>query len=138
MCLSGCEDFSSTVDSEGFLVRLVGPDSGLLPPSGSPGVFGVLRELPKVANAPLPRPNAEDAEVGEGMASGDAVLKGLKCRLPCELVSPPRDLVADGGPNILDAGAFSPDMDRESLPELPQSVSSSVCGEGCRGGLYAL
>ena len=55
--------------------------------------------------------------MGDGMTSGEAVLKGWKCRV---LESPPRDLVADGGPNDLEE--LSPDMDNESLLELQKET----------------
>ena len=46
-----------------------------------PGVFGVLADEPKDANAPEPSPNAEEAfAVGEEMllvVSGEMALKGL-------------------------------------------------------------
>ena len=56
-----------------------------------PGVFGVFAD-PKDANAPLPKPNAEDALAeGDFVPDGDRVLKGLV--FPCDEVSPKRLLV---------------------------------------------
>lgn len=44
-----------------------------------PGVLGVLLALPKDANAPLPRPNADDApEVGVGAVLVDMLPNELK------------------------------------------------------------
>ena len=47
-----------------------------------PGVFGVLPTLPKLANAPLPKPKADDAPAPVGEATEEVVmglmaLKGL-------------------------------------------------------------
>lgn len=60
-----------------------------------PGVFGVLLVLPKLANAPLPSPNAEEAPelVGEAIEVFEIVLAELNglvllLRLP--------NLLADG------------------------------------------
>jgi len=80
-------------------------------------LVGVLRLEEKVAKAPDPRPNAEEAEVeGEGReVTRGLTLKGLKCRL-CELESPPRDLFeADGGPKTFCEVGASFGTDRESL-----------------------
>lgn len=63
-----------------------------LPKSSTPpGVFGVFED-PKEANAPVPKPNALDAPVGEAteVVDGDMELKGFlllweevsPCRLP--------------------------------------------------------
>ena len=55
-----------------------------------PGVFGVLEDAPKEANAPEPKPKALDAPAaGEdttGVANGMA-LKGFD--FPCDEMSPP-------------------------------------------------
>lgn len=63
----------------------------------APGVLGVLEEDPKAANAPEPRPKAEDAPlVGEAMLlvfKGEMPLNGLD--LPPVETSPPKRL-ADG------------------------------------------
>lgn len=80
--------------------------------------MGVFRLVEKVAKAPDPRPNAVEADVeGEGreVTRGLTLLKGLKCR-PCELESPPRDLLeADGGPKTFCDVGPSLDIDNESL-----------------------
>ena len=69
----------------------LGPNS-----SAVPGVFGVFTAEPKEANAPVPRPKAEEAPVvGEAMpvvVDGEMALKGLD--LPCEDESPPNRLAA--------------------------------------------
>lgn len=80
MYFNGCDcGNSETEDNEGFFDRLVpAPPSPPRRREGvetSPGVFGVLRLLPKVAKAPLPRPKADDAPVGEGTTRGEAVVK---------------------------------------------------------------
>lgn len=57
---------SSLSDVDGSFFSLLG-----LPKSNAvPGVFGVLLALPKLANAPLPKPNADDAPelVGDATA----------------------------------------------------------------------
>lgn len=62
-----------------------------------PGVFGVLAEDPKDANAPDPSPNAEDAPVvGEAtvvVVKGEMPLNGLD--LPLAEPSPPKRLAAE-------------------------------------------
>ena len=52
----------------------------LLKSNVEPGVLGVLLALPKLAKAPLPRPNAEDAPepVGEATEADDAAAVALK------------------------------------------------------------
>ena len=88
-------------------------------PEGSAWAFvGVLR-LEKVANAPVPSPKADEADVdgdGREVTSGVTLLKGLPGRLLCELVSPPRGLLkVDGWLKTFDGGASLVDMDSESL-----------------------
>ena len=96
-------------------------------------LVGVLRLEEKVAKAPDPRPNAEEAEVeGEGreVTRGLTLLKGLKCRL-CELESPPRDLFEiDCGPKTFCDVDASLDIDRESLLVLQASLTWCFGGRG--------
>lgn len=94
-------------------------------------LVGVLRLEEKVAKAPDPRPNAEEAEVeGEGMevTRGLTLLKGLKCRL-CELESPPRGLFeTDCEPKTFCDVDASLDIVRESLLVFERLVhSESIC-----------
>lgn len=54
----------------------------LLVSDGAPGVLGVLPELPKLANAPLPNPKADEAPAAVGEPTEDvdiapSVLNGL-------------------------------------------------------------
>lgn len=81
-----------------------------------PGVFGVLLAEPNAANAPVPRPNAEEpAVVGEArlvLVKGEMALKGFLP--PCDELSPPRRFEAE---NVRDgASGLSPwDVESESL-----------------------
>lgn len=86
-------------------------------PPAAPGVFGVLTD-PKEANAPDPKPKAEDAPAeGELVASGEMVLKGFD--LPWEEVSPNRRLLPKfRGGSVLLPSLLSPLIDSESLPVL--------------------
>lgn len=100
-----------------------------------PGVFGVLVEEPKDANAPDPSPNAEEPPVvGDAsppVVKGGMVLKGFLP--PCD-ESPPNRFVAE---NVrCGASGFSPwasecDMDRESLLLLLGAISVEPrrCGD---------
>lgn len=66
--------------------------AALLKSKEVPGVLGVFVAEPNEANAPLPRPKADDAvEVGEAIPevlNGDIALKGFG--RPCEELSPKR------------------------------------------------
>lgn len=92
-----------------------------------PGVFGVLLADPNAANAPDPRPNADDpVVVGEArlvLVKGEMALKGFLP--PCDELSPPRRFEAE---NVRDgASALSPwDVDSESLLVLLHHVSQST------------
>lgn len=91
----------------------------------APGVRGVLAEDPKDANAPEPRPKAEEAPFVEGVTllvvNGVMPLNGLG--LPLEDTSPPKRF-ADGyarGESDLWlslAALLGLEVDRESLVEL--------------------
>jgi hypothetical protein len=75
----------------GVAVELV---AAVLNSKAVPGVFGVLAADPNEANAPDPRPKAEEPApaVGEAMGppvNGAMALKGL-LRPPCDELSPPR------------------------------------------------
>lgn len=88
----------------------------LLKSKAVPGVLGVLAADPNEANAPDPRPKAEDpAVVGEAivvLVNGGMALKGFLP--PCDELSPPKRFEAE---NVrVGASGFSLwDMDRESL-----------------------
>lgn len=73
-CAGGLRDEVSFSSEESRLSVLLLPQSNAVP-----GVLGVLLELPKLANAPLPRPNEADpvALVGEATEVEDTELKGL-------------------------------------------------------------
>jgi hypothetical protein len=81
-----------------------------------PGVFGVLAADPNEANAPEPRPKAEEPDVvGEAsplFVNGDMALKGFLP--PCDELSPPRRFEAG---NVRGGGSDLSlwDMDNESL-----------------------
>lgn len=83
-------------------------------PPAAPGVLGVLAD-PKEANAPDPRPKAEDAPAeGEFVVSGEIALKGFD--FPWEDESPNRRLLPKfRGDSILLLSLLSPPIDRESL-----------------------
>lgn len=89
----------------------------------APGVFGVLTD-PKEANAPDPKPKAEDAPAeGEFVVNGEMVLKGLD--FAWEDDSPARRLLLEfRGESNLPLSLLSGPMDRESLPLL---VIVSLC-----------
>lgn len=90
-------------------------------PAPFPGVFGVLAEEPNEANAPDPRPKADEAAEGELVEGVAAVLKGLD--LLCEDVSPNRRLVYVRGESVL--VSFSvPLIERDSLLLLSSSLSA--------------
>jgi hypothetical protein len=76
-------DVLDSFDSSSFIFSFAGVlvDSRLKS-RADPGVFGVF-EAPKDANAPVPKPNALDALVGEAR---DVELKGFL--LLCEELSP--------------------------------------------------
>lgn len=91
----------------------------------APGVRGVLAEDPKDANAPEPRPKAEEAPFVEGVTllvvNGEMPLNGLD--LPLIDVSPPKrfaDGYARGESDLLLslAALLGLEVDRESLVEL--------------------
>jgi hypothetical protein len=88
--LSFCSSSFLSFLSPGVAGEAVDPVA-LLKSKAVPGVFGVFDADPKEANAPLPRPNAEDAvefgDVTPDVLKGAMALKGLE-RL-CEEVSPP-------------------------------------------------
>jgi hypothetical protein len=80
----GCDSFFST--------------DPLLKSNADPGVFGVLPEEPKLAKAPLPNPNAEDAPepaVGEATDAAEMEPGGPLKGLVLLLKDPYR--LADGG-----------------------------------------
>lgn len=81
----------------------------------APGVLGVFAE-PKEANAPEPRPKAEEA-LAEGefvLASGEMALKGLD--FPCEESPRRRPLLNVRGESVLLLlSLLSLPMDKESL-----------------------
>ena len=83
-------------------------------PPAAPGVLGVLTD-PNEANAPDPKPKAEDALAeGEFVARGETVLKGFD--FPWEEESPIRRLLAKlRGESVLLPSLLSPPIDRESL-----------------------
>ena len=97
----------------------VGPKS-----SAVPGVLGVLTADPKEANAPVPKPKAEEAPaVGEAtpvVVNGETALKGLD--LPCEDESPPKRLLLEKvrgeSDFVLSLVGVGLDVVRESLLEL--------------------
>jgi hypothetical protein len=83
---------------------------------------------PKDANAPEPRPKADDA-LAEGeetlVESGEIALKGLE--RPCELSGPNRFDEWLRGDSTLPLSLFSaPDMDKDSLLELSPTVSDNI------------
>lgn len=91
----------------------------------APGVRGVLAEDPKDANAPEPRPKADEAPFVEGVTllvvNGGMPLKGLD--LPLEDTSPPKrfaDGYARGESDLLLSftALLVLEVDRESLVEL--------------------
>lgn len=92
------------------------PLAAALPQSKAvPGVLGVLFAEPNEANAPDPKPNAEDAPVpGDATLAGETELKGFDFE-PCEEESPPNRLEAK-----LRGGSPFPSSDTgiESLPAL--------------------
>ena len=101
------------------------------------GVFGVLAEDPKDANAPDPKPKAEDApDVGEAtlvVFKGEMALKGFD--LPCEELSPPNrfaeEYVRGESDLVLSLVLlFALGVDKESLVELSglKSVEQTICG----------
>lgn len=104
------------------------PIVAVLKSNAVPGVFGVLLE-PNEANAPDPRPKADEpAVVGEarpGPTTGDMALKGL--RPPCDEESPPKRLLAEKV--RWGASGFSLDVERESLLVL-RWVSVAIRGGG--------
>jgi hypothetical protein len=107
----------------GAAVELV---AAVLKSKAVPGVFGVLLADPNEANAPDPRPNAEEpAVVGEArlvLVKGDMALKGFLP--PCDELSPPRRFETE---NVRDgASGLSPwDVDSESLLLLLHNASQS-------------
>ena len=106
---------------------VVGPKS-----SAVPGVLGVLTAEPKEANAPVPRPKAEEAPaVGEAtpvVVNGEMALKGLD--LPCD-DSPPKRLVLEkvrgDSDFVLSLVGVGLDVVRESLLELKAQRSVMHC-----------
>lgn len=101
-----------------------------------PGVLGVLTEDPKEANAPEPRPNAEDAPFGVGeemfvVLRGDIPLNGLV--LPPPAVSLPKRFTVGYARAVsvllrsLLLAEF--EVDRESLLELLVSLSRGNTAE---------
>ena len=97
-----------------------------------PGVLGFFAEEPKEANAPDPRPKADDAPaVGEDMlvvVKGGMLLKGLD--LPCEDVSPPKRFAEGNARGVSVFGLslllLGLEVVNDSLPELAiqESVNS--------------
>lgn len=110
-----------------FLSPGVPDDSrALLKSNAVPGVFGVFVDEPNDANAPEPRPKADEpVEFGDWIPEvlrGAMALKGL-FRLPWEEESPPKRLELE---KVRDECEVSPlpcsrsDMERDSLPLLDQ------------------
>jgi hypothetical protein len=108
------------------------PIAAVLKSNAVPGVLGVLLEEPNEANAPDPRPKADEpAVVGEarpGPTTGEMALKGL--RPPCDDESPPKRFVAEKV--RWGASGLSLDVERESLLVL-RCVNPSVRIAGAQG-----
>lgn len=124
------------------VVGVLVPTAAVLKSKAVPGVLGVLLADPNDANAPEPRPNADEpAVVGDdspGPVMGERALNGL--RPPCEDESPPKRFVAEnvrwGGSGL---SLLWPElvMDRESLLVLctcRQSSRRNGSGGGWGGG----
>jgi hypothetical protein len=90
-----CVSLSEDAVSDPFALSCFFSAPLLLKSNADPGVLGVLVALPKLANAPLPNPKAEEAPVLVGEAIAEFV-KGAEKGLP--LLLPPMllNLFADG------------------------------------------
>lgn len=114
------DDVSLPVTFTAFLDSFSFPP---VPPVSPAGVFGVFDD-PKLANAPEPKPKAEEAPaLGETKAPLPPeliLLKGFD--FPCDDVSPPKRFedVKVRGESVLDVSllARDVDVDKESLPLL--------------------